>query len=139
MVLDRITANGHRNLLCTHNTTIELTKDNFLTKRGNCILGVNATKACKDLTKELKDYIQKGKEVIVILKSNEIMDSFYGFGHRNLTLIHERDIVFRKSDYICNRTALIKCSKSSAELSKELIEDLKDPNNKIRVILKRVK
>jgi len=138
MVLDRITAQGHRNLLCTHNTTIELTKDNFLTKRGNCILGVNSTKACKDLRKELKEYIRKGKKILVILKSDEFMDSFYGFGHQNLSLTHKREIVFRKSNYKCSRTALINCSKSSSELLKELIENLKKPTNKIKVIFKRV-
>ncbi|TFF98857.1 MAG: DUF371 domain-containing protein [Promethearchaeota archaeon] len=138
MVLDRIKAKGHNNILCTHGSTIELTKDRHLTKRGNCILGVSASKACYDLTNELKLYIKEGKKVQVILESNQYRDSFYGYGDKNLSLNHQKDIVFRKSDYICNRTGLVRCSKSSRELSRELINNLKTSKNQIHILFKRV-
>jgi hypothetical protein len=137
MVLDIIKAYGHPNILCTHTTTIELTKERFLTKSGDCILGIKASKACNDLNQELKAHIRKGKKVRVILKSDHYRDTFLGFGHEKLTLTHNKDIVFRKSDYICNRTILINCSKSSRDLSRELIDNLNTPNKEIRIIFKR--
>ncbi len=138
MVLDIVKAYGHPNVLCKHETTIELTKDKSLTKRGDCILGIKASKACFDLEKELKSYIWDGKRVDVVLKSDQFIETFHGFGHKYLPLTHKRDLVFRKSEYKCNRTVLIKCSKSSRDLSKDLVNNLKASNKEITVIFRRV-
>jgi hypothetical protein len=138
MVLERIKAYGHENILCTHDTTIEVTKNRFLTKKGNCILGINATKASKDLNEKLKSHIWEGKKVKVILKTDKFKDSFYGFGHKDLPLNHEEDNVFRKSDFKCNRTVLIKCSKSSKELSQNLINSLKESKKELIIKFYRI-
>ena len=71
VILDTIYAFGHENLLCTHNTTIELTKDNHLTKKGDCILGIRASKACTDLNEKLKKLINQGKKIKVTI---EVLD-----------------------------------------------------------------
>ncbi|MFX1502888.1 MAG: DUF371 domain-containing protein, partial [Promethearchaeota archaeon] len=39
--------------------------------------------------------------------------------------------VFRKSSYICNRTILVNCTKSSNEVERKLIENLKIPGKKL--------
>lgn len=135
-ILEVIYAYGHENILCNHNTTIELTKDNFLTKRGTCILGVNASKACFDLNPVLKKFIKKKKRFIVTINVDNIIDSFYGFGSEKLVLSSKKDMVFRKSDYICNRTVLIQCSKSSNELNRKLIEKIKIPGKIIKIEFK---
>ena len=62
-IIERIYAWGHENILCTHNSTIEITKDKSLTKKGDCIIGVNASKACNDLTLEIKNQIRSGKKI----------------------------------------------------------------------------
>ena len=49
-VIERIYAWGHENIMCTHRTTIEITRDKNMSKRGDCIIGVNASKACIDLS-----------------------------------------------------------------------------------------
>ncbi len=133
-ILDKIYAFGHENILSTHKTTIELTKAKSLTKKGNCIIGVNVTKACFDLSSSLKQQINNGKKVKVTLKVDNLQDSFYGFGNKELRLLDENDIVFRKSNYICNRTILINCTKSSNEIDPELIEKLKTPGKKLSII-----
>ncbi|MFX1398985.1 MAG: DUF371 domain-containing protein [Promethearchaeota archaeon] len=132
-IIEEIFAQGHKNILCTHGSTIEITKDLSLTKAGNCILGVNSSKACFDLRQELKESIKSGKKIKVSLKVDNLEDYFYGFGNKDLSLSDKNDIVFRKSEYLCNRTALIRCSKSSKDLNNELIDVLKDPNKKLRV------
>lgn len=55
-----IKARGHPNIKATHRTTIEVTKDNYLTGRGDCILGIDADKSLKDM-KEFLDQNKKGR------------------------------------------------------------------------------
>jgi len=133
-VLDKIYAYGHENILCSHKTTIEITKDKNLTKKGTCIVGIKASKACIDLEPILKENIKTEKKIKVILEVDNIKDYFYGFGHKNLRLLDIKDMVFRKSNYICDRTVLINCTKSSNDLKRELIEGLKHPGKRISII-----
>ena len=132
-VLDEILAIGHENIRSTHNTTIEITRDKNLTKKGNCIIGVNSTKACFDLDPELKKKIKNQNRIKVTLKVENLEDSFYGYGSNKLKLLDKNDIVFRKSNYICDRTVLINCTKSSLNLNRELIEKLRIPGNKLSI------
>jgi len=134
--LDTITAKGHSLIQCTHTTTIELTKDTYLTKNGTCILGIEASKACYDLNPLLKKKITDGEKITVIIKAGDTVDSFYGFGDKNLTFLSKKDIVFRKSDFLCDRTILIKCSKSSSELDRNIIKKLTSSKERISIIFK---
>ena len=129
-ILEKIFAYGHENILCTHNTTIELTKENCLTKRGNCILGINASKACDDLNNGLKNILKKGWKLKITIKTDQFTDTFYGYGNKDLTLTDKNDIVFRKSDFICGRTILINCTKSSHELNRKLVQEIRRFHNK---------
>ena len=129
-ILEKIFAYGHENILCTHSTTIELTKENCLTKRGNCILGINASKACNDLNDGLKKILKKGRKLKITIKTNQFTDTFYGYGNKDLTLMDKSDIVFRKSEFICGRTLLINCTKSSHELNRELVQEISSFHNK---------
>jgi hypothetical protein len=133
-IVERIHAHGHENILCTHNSTIEITKDKRLTKKGDCIIAVNATKACKDLTLETKNQIKSGKKFKVMLKVEDKQDYFYGFGNKKLLLLDKNDMVFRKSNFICDRTVLINCSKSSIELNRNLTRTLRNPKTKLLII-----
>ena len=135
-ILDTITAKGHPLIQCTHTTTIELTKDAYLTNNGTCILGIEASKACYDLNPLLKKKITDGEKIIVIIKAGEIIDSFFGFGHKNLTLLDKKDIVFRRSNFMCGRTILIKCSKSSSELDRSVIKKLTSSKERFSIIFK---
>ncbi|MFX0048007.1 MAG: DUF371 domain-containing protein [Candidatus Hermodarchaeota archaeon] len=135
-LLDSINATGHSLIQCTHGTTIELTKDDYLTKKGTCILGIKASKACHDLNPELKKKIMSGGKIYVVIKVGDMADSFYGYGSKNLTLLSKKDLVFRKSDFICDRTVLINCSKSSKDLNRNLVKKLSNSNNQILIFFK---
>lgn len=134
-IIERIHAWGHENILCTHNSTIEITKDKSLTKKGDCIIGVNASKACNDLTLELKNQIKNGRKFKVILNVDGLQDYFYGFGNKKIQLLDKKEMVFRKSNFICDRTVLINCSKSSIELNRDLIRILRNPKTKLLISL----
>lgn len=132
-ILEEIDVYGHENILCTHNTTIEITKDTHLTKRGNCILGINASKACYDFNPEFKKKLQQNKQVKISIKIDDLIDSFYGFGSSDLLLSNKKDMVFRKSNFICERTVLINCTKSSTELNRELVKKLSMPGKRFSI------
>ncbi|TFG28397.1 MAG: DUF371 domain-containing protein [Promethearchaeota archaeon] len=138
MILEEIYAFGHNYILCTHNTTIEITKEKNLTKKGNCILGINSSKACSDLNQNLKSQLNQGKKFKIILKVRDQIDHFYGYGHSNLTLLDKRDMVFRKSKFICDRTVLINCTKSASELNRKLIGYLKNKDEKLSILFEKL-
>ncbi len=134
VILEKITAYGHENILCTHSTTVEITKEKSLTKTGNCIIGINASKACFDLNENLKQKIKNECKIKITLRIENLQDSFFGFGSKELRLLDKSDMVFRKSNFICNRTILINCTKSSNEINRELVEKLKIPGKKLSII-----
>lgn len=133
--LEVIKAFGHANILGTHKTTIEITKEKDLTLKGDCIIGIKADKACSDLNIKLKQEIRKESKFKVVIKLNNISETFYGWGHKGLKLSSSRDFVFRKSNFISNRTILINCTKSSQDLNRTLIEKLKNENQLIELTI----
>ncbi len=135
-ILEKIIAFGHPNVSCIHNSTIEITKENYLTIKGTCVLGINSSKACFDLDSKLKHEIWNGAKIEVVIQVEEFYDNFYGFGNKLLSLLHKSDIVFRKSDFICDRTVLINCSKSSSDLNRDLVNSLTSPNKEIKLTFK---
>jgi len=59
----------------------------------------------------------------------------YGKGNENLSFLSQKDLVVRKSNYVCDRTLMIFSNKAAADLSRELIKRLKNPNQKLEVTL----
>ena len=131
--LDKITARGHPNVLGTHRTTIEITTEDFLTTNGNCIIGVMSSKSVNDFNPKLKEAIQNGNKIEIEMIAGPFREIINGIGHKDLTLSNEISMVFRLSEFISDRTALIGCSKSSIELDRNFIKYLKDPSNNLLV------
>ena len=135
MVSETIAAFGHENVLGTHKTTIEITKHSELSKRGDCIIGISATKTCADLSADLKASLKTDKKFTVILKVDSLEEKITGYGSPNLILTNTHDIVLRKSSHIDDRTLLIKCDKACADLRREFVKKLRNPANKLTVIV----
>jgi len=136
-IKDEFFAYGHKLIQATHKTTMEITKDDYLTKRGNCIIAVKSQKACSDLNEKLKELIKKdGAKIIIKLSVNGLEEIIEAEGSKMLTLTSNRSIVIRKSDYIDERTLAIRANKSSAELSREFIKKLRSSNSKVRIEIK---
>ena len=137
MILEEVIFKGHPNVQSLHSRTIEITKDNYLTKKGDCIIGINANKSCKDLSYHLKEKIKKNNSFIEIELVVE-PDNFVikGYGHDKLLLTNSEDIVLRKSKFICDRTLSINCDYSSLEIPRKMIEQLKQSSKKGIMIIK---
>lgn len=123
---------GHPNILGTHKTTLEFTKDKELTRNGNCIIGVDAD---FDLN-ELKEFIKKSKlKIIITIETPDQKNKETIKAELNPSFNHNSELVIRKTDFLSDRTLATKANKAAFEINKELIRFLKEKKNKIVVLI----
>src|ERR1700693_4553404 len=120
---------GHRNVLGTHKNTLEITMDQNISKRADCIVGVSASTGCSGLDPEIKEHIQSGGYLHVEISVRELSFSFTGKGASNLELLDPHEMVFRKSDFASPRTIAVSCDAASIDIPRELIQMLQIPEN----------
>ncbi len=133
-MVDSVIAYGHENVTSRHKTTLEFTKDKEISKRADCIIGVKADKGIVDLSEEFKAKARSENAIIELtISTNGVEEKITGKGHPELSFTHPTDMVARKSEFICSRTIMIAADKSSNELNRKLIEQMKIPNQKIKV------
>ncbi|HDQ06159.1 MAG TPA: DUF371 domain-containing protein [Candidatus Bathyarchaeota archaeon] len=129
-------ARGHENVLATHKTTFEVTKEATLTKRGDCILAVESTTAAADLPLEFKEAARKeGARITVTVEVAEHKETAKAKGSSKLTFTHPTDLVVRKSGYVCGRTLAIRADKAASDFSRKLVEKLRNPDQEVKVTL----
>ena len=135
-VTEIILGYGHENIQATHKTTFEITKKAQLSRRGDCIIVVSANKAMTDFSSEFKEKLRKENAKIAIrIETGDIVEVVNAFGSPRLILAHRTDIVVRKSNYICNRTLAIQADKAACDLSRKLVEKLKNPKQRVKITL----
>jgi hypothetical protein len=131
-----IHACGHPNIVSSHPTTIMITKERQVTKRGNCIVAVDADKSVADLSIEFKNALRKPNAKLTIqLEVDGLMGQINAYGSPELTLNHPNDLVIRKSEFFSDRTLAVKADKASGDLSKAVVEKLKNPIQKVTLTL----
>ena len=131
MVQDEVIFYGQPNVQSLHARTIEITKDEHLTLRGDCIIGVKANKACADLDEAFKRRLRSNSAIVRI----DLMvgtESFLitGMGDQRLNLLSPHDIVIRKTNFVCPRTVSVRCDKASLELPRKMVKMLQDRDTK---------
>lgn len=126
------TARGHKNVLATHRTTIEITKDSDLTPAGDCIVCVGATMGFMDLPEDFKDCLRKGN-IRVTIECKGVSWSFSGKGTCGLKMENPDEMVMRKSGYECNRTLMVHADAAACDMPKDLVTHLQDPEAKVNV------
>lgn len=126
------TAWGHENITAKHKRTLEFTKDNELNIEGDCILGVSSNFSIYDL----KELIKEGTKLKIIIKADDISDEV--IFEANPDFNDEKEIVIRIGDFSSERTLGIRADKACNNLKKELIEKLKNPNQRIDVLITNI-
>jgi len=135
-VISVIFARGHENIQATHKTTFEITKGPALTKRGDCIIAVEATKGAADLPLEFKKTARKkGAQIMITIEAGELIEVVKSMGSPRLLFTHPTDLVVRKSGYVCGRTLAIRADKVASDLSRKFVEKIKDPSQRITITL----
>jgi uncharacterized protein len=131
MVQDEVTFWGHPNVQSLHGKTIEITKDDHLTLRGDCIIGVRANKACSDLDETLRRRLCSNDSEVkieIMVCSESIV--IKGKGDERFTLQNPHDIVIRKTNFVCPRTVSVKCNRSSSEVPRKMVRILQNKDTK---------
>jgi hypothetical protein len=129
-------ARGHPNILALHPTTLMFTKDKNLTKNGDCIVAVGADKAAADFSEEFKTKLQDSNTKLTILMEIDALSwQVTAHGSPKLSLTSKEEIVVRKSDFPSERTMAIYADKASVDMPREIVEKLKNPNQKVKITL----
>jgi len=127
---------GHENIQATHKSTLEITKEPQLSKKGDCIIGVTADKGIADLSLEFKESLRKkNAKMTMLIEAGEAAEVVNAFGSPRLILAHPTDMVVRKSSHVCSRTLAIQADKSACDLSRKLVEKLRKPKQKVKITL----
>ena len=135
-ITEIISAYGHRNIKATHKSTLEITKEAKLSKRGDCIIAVSADNTIASLSPEFKENLCKeNSEMLMLIEAGEVAESVNAIGSPRLILKHSTDIVVRKSNYICSRTLAIQADKAASDLSRKLVKMLRNPKQTVKITL----
>lgn len=134
-LLETFTVHGHQNIFSSHKSTFEFTKDLHLSTRGDCIIGIGSSIAPLDFKTETKELLKSGARFEIFFQAGDLIERIKGKGHPMLALTHPSDMVFRKSDFISDRTVLIRCDKSAQEIDRDLIALMRIPNTIMEVNL----
>ncbi len=120
---------GHENMLAKHHSTLEFTKDNFLTKKGDCIIGVGADFDYKELMR-----LTKKDSIKITITVDDIKDTITAKVNKDFD--HKHEIVIRKTSFLSDRTLGIYADKAAVDLDRSLIQKLKNPEAKAWVEIK---
>jgi uncharacterized protein len=127
---------GHENVQATHHATVEFTKDTHLTRNGDCVLVVAADKGLADLSTQFKAALLKTHAKLTVkIEAGSISDEIHSEGSPNLVLTHSTEMVLRKSDFSSERTLGIRADKAAKDLSRDLVEKLKNPKQQAKITL----
>ncbi len=125
------TCTGHESISAEHGTTLEFTKDLFLTEYGDCIIGINADFKHE----ELMDFVEENDKAKIILEIDGLKEEITG--QVNKEFKDEHEVVLRTGKYISDRTLLTYCDKAAKDLNRELITKLKE-GKKMKVTVSKI-
>jgi hypothetical protein len=131
-----VEARGHAYVMATHRSTFEVTVEPGLTPRGDCIVGVAASKAPSSFSEGYRRIASRDESIILaVLCAPGGCDVVVGRGSQRLVLSDERRMVFRRSSYVGPETVMIGASKAARDLDRRLIGSLRSPEARLQLVL----
>jgi hypothetical protein len=126
MLSDTIHAKGHRSILATHKTTLQITKEDHISKRADCIVAVSADKSLRDLASDIKTALStNAARIRLTIKVGHMSEVITGYGSAALSLSDTDDMVVRKSGFVSGRTLMIGADKAARDLDRAFVDKLK--------------
>jgi hypothetical protein len=121
-----VQATGHRHVRATHETTLELTTEGWLTPAGDCIIGVAASDGCAGLPAPMRSAARSaGAQIFLELDAPTVAPVIVaGRGDPALQWTDPVSMVVRTSEHIDDRTLMLEADHAAADLPRELIEVL---------------
>lgn len=122
-----ITAHGHENVSGEHNSTFEVTSDDYLTPAGDCILAIEATRVPSEFDTAFVEACQdRDATITVTLETTAHTEHVEASGHPELTFDSDRSLVVRTSEYVDERTVAVGAEKAAGDLDRSLVSALAD-------------
>ncbi|MGC8555748.1 MAG: DUF371 domain-containing protein [Conexivisphaera sp.] len=116
---------GHPNVLATHRSTLEVTTETHLSRRGDCIVGIAAQKGAAGLSEDLKRHIRGGGRLAFELRVGGLSFRFEGWGSSGLELSDATSMVIRRSAFLSPRTVAIRSTAAAADVPREIVAELR--------------
>lgn len=121
---DVIIARGHDSITATNRRAIEITKDPYVTKRGDCIIACCAERAAGELSPDVLKALASGGVVVVMIDAGGLREIVTGRAPRAVPLSSHR-VVIRRSEYVDSSTVAVRASKAAADLSSAVVARLR--------------
>jgi len=136
IAVEEFFARGHANITAKHPTTLEITKEAELTRKGDCIIAVGSTKGLMELSERFRTLCADDNARITLeINASKIVETVQGWGSSSLTLTHRKDIVSRKSSYVTDRTLILAANKAARDLNRNLVRSLRSPDTSVKIRL----
>lgn len=120
-------ARGHEHVAAEHESTLEVTTDDYLTPAGDCILGVEADRAPADFADEFAAACRDADATVtLVLEADGRREEVTGSGHPDLAFASDRSMVGRTSTYVDDRTIFVDADAAAADLDRDLVAALAD-------------
>jgi hypothetical protein len=120
-----VRAIGHEHVSAEHTNTLELTSDDWLTPAGDCILGVEASAVPAAFAEAFVSACQSHDAAIsATIRVDGHEQHIEGAGHPDLSFENDRSMVIRTSDYVDDRTIMIRADTAAAGIDREIVAAL---------------
>lgn len=123
---EKIRCFGHYRVTARHPTTFEVTTEDHLTPRGDCIIGIDAESGASGLSPDFKELLCRDDAILsTLLTCDDLEVLVRSRGSRDFSLDHPRDLVWRRSSFVCGRTIGIGSDTAARDLPRELVDLLR--------------
>ncbi|CCQ34554.1 hypothetical protein HLRTI_001591 [Halorhabdus tiamatea SARL4B] len=120
-----IHAVGHEHVTAAHESTLELTSDDYLTPAGDCIVGIEADRVPAEFDSAFVSACQdRDAEITATLSTADHEVEITGRGHPDLTFENDRSLVVRTSEYVDDRTVMVDADAAATDLYRDLVDAL---------------
>ncbi|MFB6114555.1 MAG: DUF371 domain-containing protein [Halodesulfurarchaeum sp.] len=120
-----VTAHGHEHVTADHESTFEVTTDDYLTPSGDCILGIEADRAPADFDSDFVDACRDEDATITAhIAVGSVSEHITGRGDPRLSFESQRSLVGRTSTYVDDRTVLVDGDRAAADLHRDVVSEL---------------
>lgn len=122
---ETIQARGHEHVQATHESTFEVTSDDWLTPAGDCIVGIAADHTPAAFSEAFVAAAQSHDATITAtLSTPNHGQTITGRGHPDLTFDNDRSAVARTSSYVDDRTIMVEADAAASQIDRELVAAL---------------
>ncbi len=122
-----VRAHGHEHVSADHQSTFEVTTDDWLTPAGDCILAIEADRAPASFDTAFVEACRDADATITAtIVVGDRTQRVTGTGHPELSFESDRSLVCRTSDYVDDRTVMVNADAAAADFEPELVDALTD-------------